>query len=189
MIIQSVWQKSFDFFAGKAIFVEPAETPLTSDAGLLPIRQFDERIGLTRRFIAALSDPRHPSYIDHTFAEMTRLRIYGILADSAVLFALAAAQQFIDGKGLYAVAGISGLTEMDAITLSTARMSNVVQTDPNNMNILHDGWRLIVLAAMANMVSKAFLAGVLGGRDLFKQILLLFSLPLAGGAAILLFFR
>jgi hypothetical protein len=83
MIIQSVWQKSFDFFAGKAIFVEPAETPLTGDAGLLPIRQFDERIGLTRRFIAALSDPRHPSYIDHTFAEMTRMRIYGILADSA----------------------------------------------------------------------------------------------------------
>jgi hypothetical protein len=83
MIIQSVWQKSFDFFAGKPIFVEPAETQLTSDAGLLPIRQFDERIGLTRQFIAALSDPRHPSYVDHTFAEMARARIYGILADYA----------------------------------------------------------------------------------------------------------
>jgi uncharacterized membrane protein (DUF4010 family) len=114
--------------------------------------------------------------------------VFGVMY-AVVLFALAAAQQFIDGKGLYAVAGISGLTEMDAITLSTARMSNVEQLDPNNMNILHDGWRLIVLAAMANMVSKAFLAGVLGGRDLFKQILLLFSLPLAGGAAILVFFR
>jgi hypothetical protein len=83
MIIRSVWQKSFDFFAGKPIFVEPAETQLTSDAGLLPIRQFDERIGLTRQFIAALSDPRHPSYVDHTFAEMARARIYGILADYA----------------------------------------------------------------------------------------------------------
>jgi len=81
MIIQSAWQKAFDFFAGKPIFVEPVETQLTSDAGLLPIRQFDERIGLTRQFIAALNDPRHPSYVDHTFAEMTRMRIYGILAD------------------------------------------------------------------------------------------------------------
>ena len=41
----------------------------------------------------------------------------------AVLFALAAARQFIGGGGLYLVAGLSGLTEMDAITLSTARMS------------------------------------------------------------------
>jgi hypothetical protein len=83
MIIQSVWQKSFDFFAGKSIFVSPVEMQLTSDAGLLPIRQFDERIGHTQQFIAALNDPRHPSYVDHTFAEMTRVRIYGILADYA----------------------------------------------------------------------------------------------------------
>ena len=83
MIIQSAWQKSFDFFSGKSIFVQPVEAQLTSDAGLLPIRQFDERIGLTQQFIAALNDPRHPSYVDHTFAEMTRMRIYGILADYA----------------------------------------------------------------------------------------------------------
>lgn len=83
MIIQSVWQKSFDFFAGKPIFVEPVETQLTSDAGLLPIRQFDERIELTRQFAAALTDPRRSSYVDHSFDEMTRMRIYGILADYA----------------------------------------------------------------------------------------------------------
>jgi hypothetical protein len=81
VIIQSVWQKSFDFFAGKPIFVEPVETQLTSDAGLLPIRQFDERIELTRQFAAALNDPRRSSYVDHSFDEMTRMRIYGILAD------------------------------------------------------------------------------------------------------------
>jgi uncharacterized membrane protein (DUF4010 family) len=48
------------------------------------------------------------------------------------------------------------------------------------------GWRLIVVAAMANMVSKSMLAGLLGGRDLLKQILILFAIPLAGGAAILI---
>jgi uncharacterized membrane protein (DUF4010 family) len=98
-----------------------------------------------------------------------------------VLFALAAAKQFIGGGGLYMVAGLSGLTEMDAITLSTARMSLTDQTIMATV-----GWRLIVVAAMANMVSKSMLAGLLGGRDLLKQILILFAIPLAGGAAILI---
>jgi hypothetical protein len=83
MIIHTAPQRSFDFLAGKSVVVEVTDAQLTSDAGLLPIRQFDERIGLTAGFIAALEDPRHPSYVDHTFAEMTRMRIYGILADYA----------------------------------------------------------------------------------------------------------
>jgi uncharacterized membrane protein (DUF4010 family) len=97
-----------------------------------------------------------------------------------VLFALAAAKQFIGGGGLYLVAGLSGLTEMDAITLSTARMSLTDQTIMATV-----GWRLIVVAAMANMISKAMLAGLLGGWGLLRQILVLFAIPLAGGAAIL----
>ena len=36
---------------------------------------------MTRQFAEALTDPRHPSYVDHTFLEMTRMRVYGILAD------------------------------------------------------------------------------------------------------------
>jgi hypothetical protein len=56
---------------------------LTSDAGLLPIRQFDEQIGLTAEFAAALRDPRFGPFVDHSFAEMARMRIYGILAGYA----------------------------------------------------------------------------------------------------------
>jgi hypothetical protein len=81
VILQSVWQKSFDFLPSKPILVQPVDASLTSDAGLLPIRQLDERLGLTAQFIAALEDPRCPQGIGHTFAEMTRMRIYGILAD------------------------------------------------------------------------------------------------------------
>jgi hypothetical protein len=61
--------------------VEPSQAQLTSDAGLLPLRQFDERIGLTRQFADALDDPRSPKFCNHTFLEMARSRIYGILAD------------------------------------------------------------------------------------------------------------
>jgi uncharacterized membrane protein (DUF4010 family) len=68
---------------------------------------------------------------------------------------------------------------MDAITLSTARMS---MTDPM---IASDGWRLIVVAAMANLVSKAGIAGLLGGRRLLARIALLFAIPMLGGAVLL----
>lgn len=83
MDLQSDFQVTFDFFTSKPILVEPSASQLTSDAGLLPIRQLDEKLGLTRQFADALTDRRHKGYIDHTFLEMTRMRVYGILADYA----------------------------------------------------------------------------------------------------------
>jgi hypothetical protein len=83
MIIQSVWQLSFDFFGCKPVVVEPSASQVSSDAGLLPFRQLDEQLGLTRQFAEALIDRRHAGYIGHTFLEMARARIFGILADYA----------------------------------------------------------------------------------------------------------
>lgn len=80
MIIQSVWQKSLGFF-GKPVVVEPSEASLSGDAGLLPIRQFDEAIGLTEQFAAAVTDLRYQPSVEHSLLEMVRMRIYGILAD------------------------------------------------------------------------------------------------------------
>jgi len=69
-----------DFFEPLPIHIEVSNAPLTSDAGLLPLRQFDDRIGLTSQFAAALRDPRDPDLIDHSFLEMVRMRVFGILA-------------------------------------------------------------------------------------------------------------
>jgi hypothetical protein len=79
--IQPARQLHFDFFDPLPVVVEVSAAPLSSDAGLLPIRQFDERIGFTHQFAAALNDPRAPELTEHSFVEMTRMRIYGILAD------------------------------------------------------------------------------------------------------------
>ena len=58
METQAVWQESFVFFSQMPVVVEPVEAYLSTDAGLLPIRQLDEALGLTKQFPAALNDPR-----------------------------------------------------------------------------------------------------------------------------------
>src|SRR5260221_10221011 len=80
MSIQTAWQQTFAFFS-RPIIVEPSQAALSSDAGLLPLRQFDEQIGLTQALAAAIDDPRDPELTDHTILEMVRSRVYGILAD------------------------------------------------------------------------------------------------------------
>ncbi len=102
------------------------------------------------------------------------------LTYAAVLFLLAAAHRFGEGSQ-YSVAAISGLTEMDAVTLSTARMAL------GDSSIMENGWRLIISAILANMFSKAVIARILGGRELFMKVALLFSIPALGGAACLAF--
>ncbi|MFH1920455.1 MAG: IS1380 family transposase [Planctomycetota bacterium] len=80
MELQGVWEETFDFFAQKPIVVEPIDDHLSTDAGLLPIRQLDEALGLTEQFAAALIDRRGGNALRHTYLEMTRSRVYGILA-------------------------------------------------------------------------------------------------------------
>ena len=82
MSLPGVWPQVLDFF-GTPPVIEPSAGQLSGDAGLLPLRQFDERIGLTRAFADALDDPRDPQLTEHTFLEMVRSRVYGILAGYA----------------------------------------------------------------------------------------------------------
>jgi hypothetical protein len=82
MSIPPAWPQRLDFF-GAPLVLEPSPGQLSSDAGLVPIGQFDQRIGLTRAFAEALDDPRDPDLTEHTFLEMVRARVYGILAGYA----------------------------------------------------------------------------------------------------------
>ena len=97
-----------------------------------------------------------------------------------VSFALTWAKEYVGTEAMYAFAAVSGLTDMDAITLVTARMS---KTDPT---ILDDGWRFIIVAAVSNLAFKAGLIGMLGNRRLLRQILILFSIPAIGGILLVL---
>ena len=97
-----------------------------------------------------------------------------------VLLALAWADESLGKRGLFAVACLSGLTDMDAITLATAGRSKVDQ------NTFKDGWQLIVAAAVANLAFKAAMIGLLGSRQLLRQILILFAIPATAGILLIL---
>jgi hypothetical protein len=81
MSLHSVPQLSFDFFPSRPVQIEISPAPLSSDAGLLPIRQFDGQIRLTEQFAAAIEDRRDPILVEHSVLTMVRQRIFGILAD------------------------------------------------------------------------------------------------------------
>jgi hypothetical protein len=72
---------SFDFFPSRPVEIEVSSNPLTSDAGLLPVRQCDQNLRLTEQFAAALDDRRDPDLTRQSLLSMVRQRIYGILAD------------------------------------------------------------------------------------------------------------
>ena len=80
---QSAFQLAFHFGMSKPVVVEPSAAQVSSDAGLLPFRQLDEKLGFTEQLAACLFDRRHVGYVGHTFLEMVRMRVYGILADYA----------------------------------------------------------------------------------------------------------
>jgi uncharacterized membrane protein (DUF4010 family) len=80
---------------------------------------------------------------------------------------------------LYFVAGLSGLTDVDAITLSTSQMVNL------NRISADQGWRVIIVATMSNLVFKAFMVAILGQRQLLGRISGPFGLAMAVGLFLL----
>ena len=80
MSLQSVSGLSFEFGGLRSVEIEVSDAPLTSDAGLLPVRQFDECLGFTRRFADALVDERDSDGVRHSWLSMVRQRVYGMLA-------------------------------------------------------------------------------------------------------------
>lgn len=53
---------------------------ITSDAGLVVLREFDERLGLTRGLGKLVADSRDQRYVEHSVVDLVRQRIYQIAA-------------------------------------------------------------------------------------------------------------
>lgn len=113
-------------------------------------------------------------------AELKPALFFGLLY-AVILVAVAAAREYAGSRGLFLVATLSGLTDMDAITLSTSRLVATGDLDPGS------GWKMVVIAAMSNLVFKGGMVFVMGHPRLRKQIAMLFGAALLSGAAVLVF--
>jgi hypothetical protein len=78
MVAQSAEQFDFDFLAQLPVVVQLHKGQISSDAGLLPLRQFDDRWRYTRRMVDCLTDVK-PDRV-HSLKSMLRQRLFGILA-------------------------------------------------------------------------------------------------------------
>ncbi len=73
-------QFRFSFYRHRPVHCDFSGGQITSDAGLLPLRAFDQRHHLTRDWAALLSDPRDDQRVCHDSLELLRQRIYQIVA-------------------------------------------------------------------------------------------------------------
>ena len=111
--------------------------------------------------------------------ELRSALIFGLLY-AVVLLAVAAANAAFGDRGLYLAAVLSGLTDMDAITLSIAQLVSTGEVAPAT------GWRLIMVAAMANLAFKTGVVAMLGERRLLRRVAIGFGVAGAVGGGLLL---
>lgn len=111
--------------------------------------------------------------------ELRSALVFGAIY-AAVLLAIAWARDLLGDRGIYVVAAVSGLTDMDAITLSTSRLA------ARGAAPVETVWRAILVAAISNLVAKGAIVGALGGGALLRQVGLLFAVQVAGALALLL---
>jgi hypothetical protein len=64
----------------RKLAVDFAGGTLTSDAGLVLVRELDEQLQLTQDVLTRLHDPRDPRYITHPVGTLLRQRLYQIIA-------------------------------------------------------------------------------------------------------------
>lgn len=120
-----------------------------------------------------LPEPENP-------AQFKTALVFGLLY-GLILLIVAFAKEHFGNQGLYLVAVISGLTDVDAITLSLSRMmkDGVIEAAA--------GWQLILLASLSNLLFKGILAVSIGTRRLLKWLGIAFGSALVVGILTLLF--
>ncbi len=106
-------------------------------------------------------------------AEISAALTFGLLY-AAILLASAWLTDSVGQQGIYPLAAVSGLTDLDAITLSTLHMAKLGSVDGQTVAFV------IVIALCANMLFKAGLAWFIGGRELARRVGLGYAATLAG---------
>jgi uncharacterized membrane protein (DUF4010 family) len=99
--------------------------------------------------------------------ELKQALLFGLIY-AVVLLAVSTGKDFFGNKGLYIVSLISGLTDVDAITLSSARLAGTGTLGANQAATS------ILIAYVANLMFKLAIVGVVGTGRMFRWTLLCF---------------
>ncbi len=105
--------------------------------------------------------------------------VFGALYALVLLIVAAVSDAFGEGA-LYLVALVSGLTDVDAITLSTARLHGTGAASTET------SWRVIMVALASNLAFKTGVVATLGGVPLLRRCGALFLVTILGVVAIVL---
>lgn len=95
------------------------------------------------------------------------------LVFAVILLVTKAAKHYLGDSGLYLAALVAGSTDVDAVTLSTAKQAGL---DLDTAAIA------IVIATLSNTIVKSSLALAIGGRKLGKRAFVVGGLIVVGGA-------
>lgn len=114
----------------------------------------------------------------------TNLRSALIFAGIFVIvrFGVELGKRYFGSKGLFVVAALSGLVDMDAITISTAQMATSGEIDATT------AWKMILVATMSNNVFKFLMTAGIANRRTTLWAGVVFGLSIVLGAALLVFF-
>jgi uncharacterized membrane protein (DUF4010 family) len=115
--------------------------------------------------------PKGEVDIENPFSLTAAAKFAALFA--VVLLAVKIVQEHFPPGGLYAVAALAGLTDVDAITLS---MSEFAQSGEARVAVI-----AIVIASLSNTIVKCGMAFVLGGEGLGKKLLVATGVTLVAG--------
>ena len=104
--------------------------------------------------------------------------LFFALTFAVVQVLVIAGRQYFGNSGLFAVAAISGTTDMGAITLSTAGLVSRGEVDGATAAAA------ITLAAVVNTIVKVGIAWSLGGGMLAKRLAVVLLLPILAGVVV-----
>ncbi|MBR9916059.1 MAG: MgtC/SapB family protein [Algicola sp.] len=118
-----------------------------------------------------MPEPKNP-------AQFKSALIFGLLY-GFILLAVAFTKDTFGNNALYIISIISGLTDVDAITLS---LSQLIKEGTLKAGF---GWKLILLAGLSNMLFKGIMAIVLGAKQVRKWIIISFGITIISGLLII----
>ncbi len=113
-------------------------------------------------------------------AQMRTAIVFGVLYAVILLLVTAVREEFGQDSAIYGVAVISGLTDVDALTLSTAELFSQGRLSGDA------AWRAILIATLSNLAFKIAAAAVLGGRRLAAYALATMGVSILFGTALVL---